>query len=66
MPKPSPEHPAPAPERGAPVVERALPPAEIIERSHTDRPAESAVKKETPPPAAPRKVPDKIPPNSNH
>jgi len=43
-----------------------MPPAEIIERSHTDRPAESAVKKETPPPAAPRKVPDKNPPNSNH
>jgi hypothetical protein len=59
MPRTSPEQPAPA-------VERAMPPAEIIERSHTDRPAESPVKKEPPPPAAPRKVPDKNPPNSNH
>ncbi len=66
MPRPAPERAAPAPERGAPAVERAVPPPEIIERSHTERPVEPAVRKETPPPAAPRNVPEKNPPNSNH
>jgi hypothetical protein len=67
MPRPAPEHPAPAPERTVPAVERAVVvPAENPDRSHAERPEEPAVRKETPPPAAPRKAPDKIAPNSNH
>jgi hypothetical protein len=67
MPRPLPDHPAPAPVRAAPVVERVVaPPPENSERSHAERPAEPEPRKETPPPAAPRKAPDKYPPNSNH
>jgi uncharacterized protein DUF6600/FecR-like protein len=63
---PAADRPAPAPQRTAPVVERSVPPAENSEKSHTDRPAESPVRKATPPPAAPHTAPERNPPNSLH